>query len=144
MLRSAILSVLLATVALCAADAVKDPNEGKIMDPTSATMMTTESGTKYHTKDCKSGKIAYLMSQCIIEGDTPCATCKPPVYDPATIVVFTASDAGKKYHLFSCKFAKVESTLAKATAAGLTPCAICKAPALWEAPKSATGAAVKP
>ncbi len=130
---SLFVTALSATWAGDAAAEAKDPNAGKILDPTIAMVWSTEKGSKYHTKDCKSAKVEVTYAKAMADEDTPCATCKPPVYDPATIVVF-ATESGKKYHLYNCKFAKKQTTLEAAVKDGLEPCAVCKAPALWKAP----------
>lgn len=126
-----------------AAEPVKDPNAGIVVDPVSCEVWTTESGTKYHSKDCPAAKVKTTLAAAVVDGDTPCAKCAPPVYDPAKVAVFT-SDSGAKYHLAGCRHAKNQTTLAEAVAKGLTPCATCKAPALWTPPKPAGEASAAP
>ena len=134
---------LVANFGFAADDAKKDPNAGVVLDPSATEVWTTEQGTKYHTKDCTNAKVKTNLAAAVVDGDTPCAKCTPPVYDATKVVVFTGGDAGKKYHLFICKFAKDASTLAKVTADGLTPCGVCKPPALWAPPKADQPAAPK-
>jgi len=129
------LAVLFAATAGFAADASKDPNAGVVTDPAACEVWTTEKGTKYHTKDCANAKVKTTLAAAVIDGDTPCATCKPPAYDAAKVVVLV-SDSGKKYHLPGCRFGKTETTLKDAAAKGLEPCAVCKAPALWTPPSA--------
>lgn len=140
-MRSLLALFLVVSIGFAAEEAKKDPNAGVVMDPATTEVWTTEQGTKYHTKDCPNAKVKTNLAAAVVDGDTPCAKCSPPVYEASKIVVFTGGDAGKKYHLFSCKFAKDASTLAKVVADGLTPCGICKPPALWTAPKADQSAA---
>lgn len=127
---------VLASVAPAADEARKDPNASVVLDPATCEVWTTNGGTKYHTKDCPSAKIKTTLAEAVVDGDTPCAKCAPPVYDPAKVVVFVGGEGGKKYHLFNCRFAKSETPLAKALADGLSACATCKAPAPWVQPKA--------
>lgn len=134
---SPVLSVLalLALFGLAVAAETKDPNAGVVTDPAKTEVYTTEKGTKYHTKDCPSGKIKVTLAESLIEADEPCAKCSPPVYDPAKVVVFT-SDSGKKYHLASCRYAKTASNLKEVLAQGFEACGTCKPPLLWTLPKA--------
>ena len=129
--------VILASIAGAADEAKKDPNLSVVLEPAAVEVWTTTGGVKYHTKDCPSAKIKTNLADAVVDGDTACAKCSPPVYDPAKITVFSGGDASKKYHLFSCRFAKTATTLAQAVADGLQPCGVCKAPALWQPPKAA-------
>lgn len=137
----ALILSLSATCAFAADEAKKDPNAGVVIDPVAAEVWTTENGTKYHLKDCPNAKIKTTIAQSIVEGDTPCKQCNPPVYDPAKVVVFAAGEKGGKYHLYSCRYAKTQTTLKQALADSLTPCGTCKPPVLWEAPKAGAAAA---
>lgn len=144
MRRLAVFALFLFAACGFSADEKKDPNAGVVADPATCEVWTTESGTKYHTKDCASAKVKTTLAAAVVDGDTPCAKCTPPVYDPAKVAVFSGGEGGKKYHLFSCRFAKTQTTLDKASAEGLTPCGVCKPPVLWTPPKkpdSTTGSA---
>lgn len=134
----AILAIL-ATIGLAgglsAAD--KDPNAGVVTDPAKVEVWTTDKGSKYHTKDCTNAKIKETLAEALVDADTPCSKCSPPVYDPAKITVY-ASENGKKYHLFSCRYAKTEISLKDAVAKGLEPCGTCTPPTVWSKPASTT------
>lgn len=139
---------LLATLSLVLGGAAfaadtKDPNAGVVTDPATVEVWTTDKGSKYHTKDCTNAKIKETLAEALVDADTPCSKCSPPVYDPAKITVF-ASDSGAKYHLFSCRFAKKPMTLLEAIKQDLAPCGVCKPPVVWKAPAAPAADPAKP
>jgi hypothetical protein len=103
-----------------------------VTDPSKVMVVVTPTGTKYHTKDCRSAKTGKeeTLKQALADGLEPCALCHPPIYDPTKIVVYDGGGQGKKYHTKDCKFAKGEITLAKAQEEGLEPCKLCNPPPL--------------
>jgi hypothetical protein len=129
-----------------AAGAATDPNAGVVLDPMRTEVWTTEKGVKYHTKDCPNAKVKTTLGDAVVDGDTPCATCKPPVYDAAKITVFTTA-SGKKYHLFDCRIiagkTSTKISLPDAIAGGYDACGVCHPPVVWSATGPATAAPAK-
>jgi len=116
------------------------PAAASVTDPSLVLVVVTPTGSKYHTKDCKSAKTGKeeTLKQALADGLEPCALCHPPVYDPTRIVVYDGGNQGKKYHTKDCKFAKGEITLAQAQSEGLEPCKLCNPPPLPQAPTAKT------